>query len=473
MLRTTIRRAASIAAIGALTVGGTLFAPLGANALTPAQILRADFLDHSASARIMTTAHTGAWRSAPTTEAPENSIASVQNAIDVGADILEIDIRRTSDGQLVLMHDETVDRTTNGTGRVDQLTLSALSALRLQELRGGDGAALTTQSIPTLAQVFATAKDKILINVDKAWPLRDDVYAGAVAAGVIDQILFKSDAPVAEVNSFLTAHPDILYCHVLTTGNSSTAHTFVREPDCYEAVWASPADITANPTFLAGLKATSRLFMNTMWEGLSGTYTDEESLINPANGWGHVVGLGANIIQTDDPAAVRYWIAGGNPVNFDKPAGAVRVQAEDYGTGGAEVSYHDNSVANQGTGLETYRPGDQVDLCKDRDGNQHVCWIRAGEWLKYTVTVPASGNYAIRVRVSSKYATPAGVVRFEFPGWTSSNINIRSTTGNQYFLPQTAVSSQYLTAGTQTFTVRIVSGYTSNFNLDWIQLEPR
>ena len=46
--------------------------------------------------------------------APENSIQAIQNCIDMGVDMVEIDIRKTKDGHLVLMHDRTIDRTTNG-----------------------------------------------------------------------------------------------------------------------------------------------------------------------------------------------------------------------------------------------------------------------------------------------------------------------------------------------------------------------
>ena len=61
------------------------------------------------------------------THAPENSLKSISEAIDVGADYVEIDLRSTRDGQLILMHDETVDRMTNLNGKVKDLAWSALS----------------------------------------------------------------------------------------------------------------------------------------------------------------------------------------------------------------------------------------------------------------------------------------------------------------------------------------------------------
>src|SRR5258708_9235592 len=64
----------------------------------------------------------------------ENTLAAFQAAIDLGADYFELDVRTTKDGKLVLMHDGTVDRTTNGKGEVANLTIDERRAL---EVRGG------------------------------------------------------------------------------------------------------------------------------------------------------------------------------------------------------------------------------------------------------------------------------------------------------------------------------------------------
>src|SRR5690242_21467067 len=55
--------------------------------------------------------------------APENTLAAIRKGIDLGVDFVEIDVRRTADGVLVALHDETVNRTTNGKGRVDRMSL--------------------------------------------------------------------------------------------------------------------------------------------------------------------------------------------------------------------------------------------------------------------------------------------------------------------------------------------------------------
>src|SRR5580658_7077215 len=60
---------------------------------------------------------------------PENTLSAIRNAIELGVDYVELDIRATKDGQLVIMHDGTVDRTTNGKGAVKDLDLDTIRTL--------------------------------------------------------------------------------------------------------------------------------------------------------------------------------------------------------------------------------------------------------------------------------------------------------------------------------------------------------
>jgi glycerophosphoryl diester phosphodiesterase len=72
----------------------------------------------------LVTAHRGA-----TKFAPENTVRAIEKAFEIGADIVEIDVQNTLDGAYVLMHDDTVDRTTNGTGTVAEMTLAEIQEL--------------------------------------------------------------------------------------------------------------------------------------------------------------------------------------------------------------------------------------------------------------------------------------------------------------------------------------------------------
>ena len=99
---------------------------------------------------------------------PENSIAALDLAIKAGAEMVEIDVRPTKDGKLVLMHDETVDRTTNGTGKVTDLTLAQIQSLSLLNPNTGNASG---SKIPTLEEYMKHAKGKIYLNLDIAGKL--------------------------------------------------------------------------------------------------------------------------------------------------------------------------------------------------------------------------------------------------------------------------------------------------------------
>lgn len=95
--------------------------------------------------------------------APENTIAAIEKAIEVGVDLLELDIRQSKDGEFVLMHDVTVNRTTDGRGRVDEMTLQ-----ELQKLDAGSwfDASFKGERIPTLRDALAAMKGRAKPDID-------------------------------------------------------------------------------------------------------------------------------------------------------------------------------------------------------------------------------------------------------------------------------------------------------------------
>jgi glycerophosphoryl diester phosphodiesterase len=88
--------------------------------------------------------------------APENTLAAFQKAIDMQADGIELDVHLSLDGQLVVIHDDTLERTTNGKGFVKDYTLEQLKAFRIEG----------KEEIPTLAEVFDLVNRKCFINVE-------------------------------------------------------------------------------------------------------------------------------------------------------------------------------------------------------------------------------------------------------------------------------------------------------------------
>ena len=93
-------------------------------------------------------------------EAPENTLEAFELALKQGADGLELDVHISKDGHLIVMHDEQVDRTTNGTGQIRRMTLKELKALNA-------GTKEQPMEIPTLDEIYAWAQHNTMeINVE-------------------------------------------------------------------------------------------------------------------------------------------------------------------------------------------------------------------------------------------------------------------------------------------------------------------
>jgi glycerophosphoryl diester phosphodiesterase len=97
------------------------------------------------------------------THAPENTLAAYSNAIEAGADYVEIDLRTTADSQLVIMHDASVNRMTDDTGLVKNMTWEKLHTLKVRERAHPEWG---EQEIPLFTQVLDLCKGKIYIYLD-------------------------------------------------------------------------------------------------------------------------------------------------------------------------------------------------------------------------------------------------------------------------------------------------------------------
>ena len=127
--------------------------------------------------------------------APENTLEAFRLAMDMGADGFELDVHMSRDGELVVIHDETVDRTTDGTGLVRELTLA-----QLKELDASNGmASYRGARIPTLGEVFDLIRDtRHIVNVEVKtddWfysGIEEKCLALAKEMGVEDRIIYSS-----------------------------------------------------------------------------------------------------------------------------------------------------------------------------------------------------------------------------------------------------------------------------------------
>lgn len=148
---------------------------------------------------------------------PENTLPAFEEAVRLGAQMIEFDIQLTKDGALVLMHDTTVDRTTNGKGKVADLTLAELKALDAGVKMAPRFAGTR---IPTFEEALAFFPKHIWLNCH----LKGGADVGAATAKVIEKTGRKHQAflaaTAAAAEAARAAVPDILICNMERQGGS-------------------------------------------------------------------------------------------------------------------------------------------------------------------------------------------------------------------------------------------------------------
>ncbi|EGL83577.1 glycerophosphoryl diester phosphodiesterase [Caldalkalibacillus thermarum TA2.A1] len=131
--------------------------------------------------------------------APENTLLAFEQALELGVDVIEFDAHMTRDGHLVVIHDETVDRTTDGEGRVDALTLDQIKALdaayTFRDIRGNYIFRNQGVTIPTVEEVFkAFPSARMLIELKYAEPDEESpgYFPGVIGAGeTVKQVMAR------------------------------------------------------------------------------------------------------------------------------------------------------------------------------------------------------------------------------------------------------------------------------------------
>ena len=120
---------------------------------------------------------------------PENTLRSFEKAIALGVDMIELDIHRTKDGRLVVIHDETVDRTTSGTGKVSDMTLA-----EILELDAGLG-----EKIPTLESAIDAVRGRVPLDIE----VKDAGLSEALGGLFAKKISAGAEAEDFIVSSFM------------------------------------------------------------------------------------------------------------------------------------------------------------------------------------------------------------------------------------------------------------------------------
>lgn len=249
---------------------------------------------------IMVVSHRGDWR-----YAPENSLAAVQRCIDLGVDVVEIDVRLTKDGHLVAMHDHTVDRTTNGKGKLSDLTLEEVKKLRLKNACGVKG---SRHQVPTLEEIMTLAKGKIMVNLDKTeGETVREAYEILKKTGTVDHGIFKGNDPVhvmrqkyGDLLDSIIYMPKVWYDLQDIPGYISDYNQDLK-PIAYEMIFDSEASKVFHAIKELN-KSKVTVLAIALWDELCAGHTDEMALLDgPDAAWGWLVNNGANAIMTDRP----------------------------------------------------------------------------------------------------------------------------------------------------------------------------
>ena len=189
-------------------------------------------------------------------------------------------------------------------GKVKDKTLAEIKQLRLKDKDGR----LTEHTVPTLEEALLAAKGQIMVNLDKAYSIFDDVYVILKKTDTADLVIMKGAQPVETVKREFGSYLDkVIYMPVVTIDEEKSMKVVedymeqlhpVAFELCYRNV-SSPVPARMERR-LAG---KSLIWYNTLWASLAGGHDDEAARKDPDASYGYLINkLGARILQTDSPA---------------------------------------------------------------------------------------------------------------------------------------------------------------------------
>jgi glycerophosphoryl diester phosphodiesterase len=217
---------------------------------------------------------------------PENTLPAFQAAIDAKADYFELDVRTTSDGRLVLMHDSTVDRTTNGHGAVREMTFDQIRAL---DAGAKFGPQFAGTKVPTFEEALELAHGRIGVYVDSKYIAPADLVAALEKADMSDKVVIYGGAGF--LKQVIAIRPAL---KVMPEANNADNLAKLASDLAPHVVAFDARDFQDD---LIGLSKKARAEI----------YVDRLGPADTEASWQNAIDRGANGIQTDHPAAlVKY-----------------------------------------------------------------------------------------------------------------------------------------------------------------------
>lgn len=220
-------------------------------------------------------------------ERPENTLPAFKEAIRVEADFIEVDVQTTKDGKLVLSHDGTVDRCTNGTGKVSEMTFEQVEALDAGIKKGPQFAGT---KIPTFDEVLDLARGKIGVYVDIKNAIAPDLASHIDGHGMTDHVVMYCRPAlckqIQDLNPKLKVMPE----------SNTVEHSHMLVDLLHPKVIAFGAG-DWKPAIIAVSK-----------EAHAEVYVDRMGPTDGPEGWQTAIDMGADGIQTDRPGPLVEYL---------------------------------------------------------------------------------------------------------------------------------------------------------------------
>jgi glycerophosphoryl diester phosphodiesterase len=218
---------------------------------------------------------------------PENTIPAYRAAVEAGADFIEVDVRTTADGQLVIMHNDTVDARTNGSGAVKDMTLAQIRAL---DAGVKSGPQFTGTKAPTFDAVLEFARGKIGVYVDTKRASAADIVAAIARHGMEDHCVIYGGSEFLKQVSALRPKMKVMPESV----SVSVVKKLIEELKP-QVIAFGAHDFTDDIIALAR-------------QAKADIYVDRFGEFDAPAGWQDAVDRGATGIQTDRPAELVAYL---------------------------------------------------------------------------------------------------------------------------------------------------------------------
>ncbi len=210
-----------------------------------------DFFTWSEDYPDLISAHRGGF----TTGFPENAIATFENTLTIAPALMEVDVQRTADGEWILMHDDTLDRTTTGTGLVSETTLAEIQELQLVDNEGN----VTDFQVPTLQEALEWAEGRTILELDlKSDDFFEEVVQIITDLDAEDQSRFITQN-LEQATGIHALNPDIHLGLFITADNQA---------EVFEGIEAAPFGFENVSAFTGTRPQTAEFYASLHDEGI-------------------------------------------------------------------------------------------------------------------------------------------------------------------------------------------------------------